>query len=106
MRKWIWEGFRNLYKGKKRTQAQVLKELVPFIESLTWDDLKNKTRAVEMPKETAEAIRNKVEEIEQSGEKTSIMAVLLSAVAKMREAEAISMSLPMIELDKRILEVD
>lgn len=87
MRKWIWEGVQSLYKGKKRTQIEALKELVPFIKSLTWDDLENKTHAVAMPDETKEAICNKVKEIKESGETTAAIAVLLSAVAKMREAE-------------------
>jgi len=88
MRRWVWEGVQSLYKDRNRTQEQALRELLPFVESLTWDDLKCKTRMLLIPKETEEALRNKVKEIEQAGKKTTILAVLRCAVSKMREAEA------------------
>jgi hypothetical protein len=84
MRNWVWQKFQSLYDGRSRTQTQALRDLIPYIGSLTWSDLKHKTRKVKMPPETKDALKNKVDEIdEQPGNKTTRIAVLLCAVAKM-----------------------
>jgi hypothetical protein len=84
MRNWVWQRFQSLYDGRSRTQAQALIDLIPYIRSLTWSDLKHKTRKVKMSLQTKDALKSKFDEINsQPGNTTTIMAVLLCAVAEM-----------------------